>query len=121
MSAPVGHPDEMPQGYYGERYLDQHQDYQYRYVHQDCPWSGLHMAQLPEVQSNASVDPDRASLDYRLIIQKRTRDGWRIVERTKTFGPRDRRTIDLPRGKYRALVVASSSNVLCSGICVFTL
>jgi hypothetical protein len=58
---PPADAEPLPQGYYLERYLDQHLDYQYRLVNQACPFPGLQMAQLPELQSNASVDAYTAS------------------------------------------------------------
>lgn len=58
------------------------------------------------------VDPDLASDDYRVLIQRkvRTRKGarWRKVRTITTKGARDTRTLNLPRGRYRALLPAQA-------------
>ena len=55
------------------------------------------------------VDPDQASNNYELRVVKRVSGRWKIVTRTATKGPRDTRTINLPRGLYRVTATAPTT------------
>ncbi|MEI2714117.1 MAG: hypothetical protein V9G04_12710 [Nocardioides sp.] len=50
------------------------------------------------------LDPDSASRHYRFVVQRKTNGKWKRVRRTRTKGPKERRTLDLPKGVYRVKV-----------------
>jgi hypothetical protein len=52
------------------------------------------------------VDPNKASENYTFKVQKMKGGTWKTVLVRKTKGPKDRRTIDMGKGKYRVWVPA---------------
>ncbi len=57
----------------------------------------------------ADVNPNWRSGSYRIIVQRKRGKIWRDIRVTRTRGVLDRRTIGVPRGKYRVLVPAQRS------------
>ncbi len=55
------------------------------------------------------VDPDWASGDYALTVQKQRSGTWKSVRRSSTQGSRDVRTLDLGAGRYRVVIGAANS------------
>lgn len=52
------------------------------------------------------VNPNKASKNYRIKVQKKKAGKWKTVLTTKTKGPGDRRLINMNRGRYRINVPA---------------
>lgn len=55
------------------------------------------------------VDPDWASGNYELTVQKLRSGKWKSVRRSSTQGSRDVRTLDLGAGRYRVVIGAANS------------
>lgn len=54
------------------------------------------------------VGPDSATSDYEVYVQQWQRKKWRRLIVVTTSGPRDKKTVNLRRGRYRAVLVATS-------------
>lgn len=52
------------------------------------------------------VNPNKKYKNYRIKVQKKKSGKWRTVKKTRTKGSRDRRIINMPRGRYRIRVPA---------------
>jgi hypothetical protein len=67
---PSSSPYAIPQGYYFERYFDQHQEFQVRLVSQTAHLPGQQMSQLPQVQSTTSVRAVDASASVATVVKR---------------------------------------------------
>lgn len=56
-----------------------------------------------------NVNPNWKSGNYRVKIQRKRHGVWRQYRRLLTRGKRDRRTINVPRGRYRVIAPAQRS------------
>lgn len=55
------------------------------------------------------VDPNWRSGNYGIVVQRKRGTTWKDFRPTRTRGVRDRRTLRVPKGKYRVLVPAQRS------------
>lgn len=64
------------------------------------------------------VGPDKKSKNYRFEVQKKKRGEWTTVTVSTTKGKKDKRRLNLRKGKYRVIVpaqyglAASTSNTV---------
>lgn len=52
------------------------------------------------------VNPNWVAGNYRVVIKKRVRGGWRAVRAVRTKGALDKRTVNLRKGRYRVTAAA---------------
>ena len=55
---------------------------------------------------SVDVDPNLKKSNYKIKVHKKKAGKWKTVLNTRTKGPKDRRTINMSRGRYRVRVPA---------------
>ena len=62
-----------------------------------------------EEQMSVNVDPNQGNGYWNVKVQKLTKDGWKTLPGTyKTYGSYETRTINLPKGTYRTVVLPAT-------------
>lgn len=52
------------------------------------------------------VNPNQSSFNYEIKVQKKVGGNWKTKKTTRTKGTKDKRTINMPKGKYRIKVAS---------------